>query len=300
MKAISQTSFGGPDVLETVDVPRPVPRAEQVLLRMCATSVNPADWKRRSGLSTQFGEPPFTLGFDVSGIVVEVGAGVERIQPGDDVFGMVYSRTGTYSEYVLARAEVLAPLPTSLDHVQAAALPSAGLTAWQAVELSGLRAGERILIHAAAGGVGHLAVQFAKLRGTHVIGTARAANHDFLRSLGADELIDYTTVDFAEVAGEIDVVLDLFGRDYGLRSLRTLRSGGRYVSTQNSDAQDDPRYQRMTARSSPADLTAIGRLADEGRLQVHVDRVMSLADVAEAHGLSESGQVRGKIVLTPW
>lgn len=300
VKAISQNTLGGPDVLETVDLPRPVPRPGQVLVRMCATSVNPADWKLRSGLVTHLGEPPFTLGFDVSGIVAEVGAEVGRFRPGDEVFGMVYSRTGTYSEYVLAGADMLAPRPASLDHVPAGALPTAGLTAWQALDLAGLREGERILIHAAAGGVGHLAVQFAKNRGAYVIGTARAANHDFLRALGADELIDYTTVDFTEAVSDVDVVLDLVGGDYGARSLRVLRPDGRYVGAQASDAATDPRYRRVTGQPSPADLTAMAALVDAGRLRVQVDRVMSLADAAEAHKLSESGRVRGKIVLIPW
>lgn len=300
MKAISQNTLGGPDVLETVELPRPVPRSGQVLVRMCATSVNPADWKLRSGFVTHFGEPPFTLGFDVSGIVVEAGAEVGRFRPGDEVFGMVYSRTGTYSEYVLAGADMLAPRPASLDHVAAGALPTAGLTAWQALDLAGLRDGERILIHAAAGGVGHLAVQFAKITGAYVIGTARAANHDFLRALGADELIDYTTVDFTEAVSDVDVVLDLVGGDYGARSLRVLRPDGRYVGAQDSNAEADPRYRRVTGRLSPADLTAIAALVDAGRLRVQVDRVMSLADAAEAHKLSESGRVRGKIVLIPW
>lgn len=300
MKAISQTRFGGPEVLATVEVPTPAPRTTQVLIRMGATSVNPVDWKRRAGRATAFGEPPFTLGFDVSGTVVEVGAEVTRFRPGDEVFGMIHSRTGTYSEYVLASADTLAPRPPSLDHVLAAALSTAGLTAWQALELSGLRHGERVLIHAAAGGVGHVAVQLAAHRGAHVVGTARTANHAFLRTLGVAETIDYTAVDFVDAAGEVDVVLDLVGRDYGQRSLRVLASGGRYVSTQESDAEGDARAQRLTARPSPEQLGMLGKLCDSGQLRVHVDRVLSLADVAEAHRLAESGQLRGKIALTPW
>ncbi|MCX4091950.1 NADP-dependent oxidoreductase [Nocardia sp. alder85J] len=300
MKAVGQRSLGGPEVLETVEVPCPAPRAGQVLIRLGATSVNPADCKLRAGAVTFLGEPPFTLGFDVSGTVTEIGDGVTEFRSGDEVFGMVHSRTGTYGEYVLARADSLAARPASLDHVHAAALPTAALTAWQALELAGLRAGERILIHAAAGGVGHLAVQFAALRGAHVVGTARAANHDFLRDLGAHELIDYTTTDFTTTIADVDVVLDLVGGGYGSRSLRVLRTGGRYVTAQSSDAGDDPRAARVTGRPSPADLTAIGKLVDAGLVRVRIDRVLSLAEAAEAHRLSESGRVRGKLVLTPW
>lgn len=300
MKAISQAVFGGPEVLETVEVPKPSPRAGQVLVRMYATSVNPADWKQRSGLGSYLREPPFTLGFDVAGTVEAVGAEVGEFRPGDEVHGMVASRTGTYSEYVLARAETLALRPSALDHIRAAAIPTAGLTAWQSLDRSGLRSGERILIHAAAGGVGHLAVQFARLRGAEVIATARLVNHEFVRSLGADEVIDYTTTDFTEAAQDVDVVLDLVGGDYGPRSLRVLRAGGRVVGTQASDAEADPRYERVMGRPDASDLKAIGALCDQQEIRVHIDRVLPLTEIADAHRLSESGRVRGKIVLTPW
>lgn len=300
MRVVSQRTLGGPDVLEPIEVPRPTPRAGQVLIRSGATSVNPVDCKLRAGHVTFLGEPPFTLGFDVSGTVTEVGDDVTEFRSGDEVFGMVHSRTGAYGEYVLARADTLAQRPASLDHVSAAALPTAALTAWQALELAGLRSGERILIHAAAGGVGHLAVQFARLRGAHVTGTARADNHEFLRDLGADELIDYSASDFTTAVATVDVVLDLVGGDYGSRSLRVLGPGGRYVTAQQSDAGDDPRAALVTGRPSPADLSAIGKLVDAGRVRVHIDRVLSLAEVSTAHRLSESGRVRGKLVLTPW
>ncbi|WP_280329009.1 NADP-dependent oxidoreductase [Nocardia wallacei] len=298
MRAITQKTFGGPDVLETVDLPRPVPQPGEVLVRVAATSVNPADWKLRSGSVTRIGDPPFTLGLDVSGTVAELGPGVTAFDRGDEVFGMLLSRSGAYAEYVVLPADSLAHKPAELDHVHAAALPVAALTGWQA--LAGLRAGRRLLIHAAAGGIGHLAVQFAKARGAYVIGTARAVNHDFLRGLGADELIDYTAVDFTEAARDVDVVLDLVGGDYGSRSLRVLRPGGRYLDTQGSDAEGDPRYVRMYVEPSGAELREIAGSAARGELHIEVERVMSLADVAEAHKLSESGRVRGKIVLLPW
>lgn len=298
MRAITQKTFGGPDVLETVDLPRPVPQPGEVLVRVAATSVNPADWKLRGGQVMRIGEPPFTLGFDVSGTVAELGPGVTTFALGDEVFGMLLSRSGAYAEYVALPADSLARKPVELDHVHAAALPVVALTGWQA--LAGLRAGQRLLIHAAAGGIGHLAVQLAKARGAYVIGTARAANHDFLRGLGADELIDYTAVDFTEAVRDVDVVLDLVGGDYGSRSLRVLRSDGRYLDTQGSDAEQDPRYVRIYVEPSGAELQEIAASAARGDLHIEVERVMSLADVAEAHKLSESGRVRGKIVLLPW
>ncbi len=298
MRAITQNRFGGPDVLEVVEVPRPTPGPGEVLIRVAATSVNPADWKLRSGEVTPLGDPPFTLGFDVSGTVVEAAADVTELRAGDQVFGLFLTRFGAYAQYVAVPANLLAIRPPELDDVRAAALPTAGLTAWQA--LADLRAGQRILIHAAAGGVGHLAVQIAKARGAYVIGTARTDNHEFLQSLGADELIDYTVVDFAEAAGEVDVVLDLIGGDYGQRSLRTLRADGRHIDTQGSDAEGDPRYVRFYVTPSGTDADELGTLAAQGKLRVDIARVMSLADIAEAHKLSESGHVRGKIVLTPW
>lgn len=300
MKAVSQDVFGGPDVLRTIEAPRPVLRTGEVLIRMAATSVNPADTKTRSGVVRHLGDPPFTLGFDVSGTIVELGAEVVSFGPGDAVFGMVASRTGTYSEYVVARANSVAPRPPRVSELRAAALPTAGSTAWQALRMAGLRDGERILIHAGAGGVGHLAVQLAKLRGARVFATARAANHAFLRELGADVVIDYQRVDFEKIVTDIDVVLDLVGGSYGSRSLRVLRPDGRYLTAQSSDAGDDPRCRRVTGRPSVDDLSALGDLADSGLLRVHIDRVMSLTEIAEAHRLSESGRTRGKLVLVPW
>ncbi|MQY27331.1 2-haloacrylate reductase [Nocardia sp. RB56] len=287
-------------MLETIEVPRPEPRAGHVVVRLGATSVNPVDCKLRSGAVTFLGEPPFTLGFDLSGTVVDVGDGVTEFRSGDEVFGMVHSRTGTYSEYVLARAGSLAPRPANVDHHTAAALPTAALTARQALDLAKVVAGERVLIHAAAGGVGHLAVQLAVLRGARVICTARAANHEFLRDLGADEVIDYTATDFTTAVRDVDVVLDLVGGDYGSRSLRVLRPDGRYVTAQQSDAGEDPRVALVTGAPSPAQLAEIGELVGAGRVRVHIDQAIPLAQAGKAHELSESGRVRGKLVLTPW
>ncbi|MEC3914264.1 NADP-dependent oxidoreductase [Nocardia sp. CDC160] len=298
MRSITQSTLGGPDVLETAEVPIPRPGSGEVLVRVAATSINAADWKLRSGTITKLGPPPFTLGLDLSGVVTEVGAEVTEFAPGDEVFGNVVSRAGAYAEYVVAPAEFLTRKPAELDHVHAAALPTAVLTAWQG--LTDVLAGQRVLIHAAAGGVGHLAVQIAKARGAYVIGTARTANHEFLRGLGADELIDYTTTDFTTAVADIDVAFDLVGGDYSERSLLVLTPNGRVIDAQGEEPIGDPRYYRHYFHPSGADLAEVAALVVAGRLRGEIDRVLSLADIAEAHKLSESGRVRGKIVLTPW
>ncbi|MFI6365481.1 NADP-dependent oxidoreductase [Nocardia sp. NPDC050630] len=298
MLAITQQRFGGPEVLEIVEVDRPSAGPGEVLVRVAATGMNAADWKLRSGLVRKLGDPPFTLGFDVSGIVDAVGAGVERFRVGDEVYGMVLSRSGGYAEYVVAQEEFLAPKPAILDHIHAAAVPTAVLTAWQG--LTEVVAGQRVLVHAAAGGVGHFAVQIAKDRGAYVIGTARAANHEFLRGIGADELIDYTTSDFAGIVRDVDVVFDLVGGDYGSRSLPVLAADGRLIDAQGNDADSDPRYERLYVDPSGRDLRELTALFETGRLHVEVDQVLPMAEVVKAHHLSESGRVRGKIVLVPW
>ncbi|MFJ9364413.1 NADP-dependent oxidoreductase [Nocardia sp. NPDC101769] len=298
MKAISQRTLGGPDVLETVEVDVPRPGTGEVLVRVAATSINAADWKLRSGAVTKLGPPPFTLGFDLSGVVAEVGAEVTEFRPGDEVFGNVLSRSGAYAEYAVTPAQFLAHRPAGLDRIHAAALPTAVLTAWQA--LTDVQPGQRVLVHAAAGGVGHLAVQIAKARGAYVIGTARAANHDFLSGLGVDELIDYTATDFTTAVSDVDIAFDLVGGDYAARSLRVLTPHGRMIDAQGEEPLDDPRYRRLWFAPSGADLRAVADLVTDGRLRGEIDRVMSLADAAEAHKLSESGRVRGKIVLTAW
>ena len=195
MRAIRQLSLGGPDVLELADVPRPEPGPTEVLVRVAAAGVNPVDWKVRAR-GGFLGEPPFTVGWDVAGVVEELGRGVTRFTPGDRVFGMPRfpREAAAYAEYVTAPSRQLARIPEGLGDVEAAALPLAGLTAWQAlVETAGVGPKSRVLILAAAGGVGHLAVQIAKARGAYVIGTARPEKHAFLASLGADEAVDYTT-----------------------------------------------------------------------------------------------------------
>lgn len=308
MRAVNQQSLGGPDVLAVVDLPRPEPRTNEVLVRVAAASVNPTDWKHRA-TGGFLGSPPFVLGWDLSGVVEEVGTGVARFAPGDEVYGMLSYPFGhgAHAEYVAAPAAWFAPKPPSLDHVQAAALPLVSLTAWQAlVENADIRPGQRVLIHAAAGGVGHVAVQIAKARGAHVIGTASAGKHDFLRDLGVDEAIDYREVDFAEAVGEVDAVLDTIGGETSLRSLRTLRPGGVVVSILPVGSDDffreadrlGVRAVRMLVDSSRHDLASITDLVEQGSLRATIAEVFPLEQAARAHQLGETGRTTGKMVLT--
>lgn len=308
MRAISQQSLGDPDVLTVVDRPRPQPRPNEVLVRVRAASVNPTDVKHRAdGLF--LGEPPFVLGWDLSGVVEAVGVGVARFRPGDEVFGMLSYPFGhgAHAEYVSAPARVFAFKPRSLDHVRAAALPLVSLTVWQAlVEYAAVKAGQRVLIHAAAGGVGHVAVQIAKARGAYVIGTASEAKHDFLRELGADETIDYRTQDVFDVARDMDVVLDTLGGETSTRSLRTLRPGGIVVSLLPVGSDDfyreadelGVRALRMLVDSSRENLTSIAELVESGDLRPTIADVFPLEQAAEAHRVGESGRTTGKLVLT--
>ncbi|MEU6982400.1 NADP-dependent oxidoreductase [Streptomyces sp. NPDC046324] len=306
MRAITATAWGGPEVLTESRIARPESGPTEILVRVHAAGLNPVDWKSRAtGGFGMWGETP-VLGYDVSGVVEAVGLGVTLYEPGDEVFGMPRfpEQAGGYAEYVTAPARHFARKPAALTHVEAAALPLAGLTAWQAlVETAALRAGQRVLVHAAAGGVGHLAVQIAKARGAYVIGTASAAKHDFLRGIGVDEPIDYTTTDFAEAVRDVDVVLDAIGGDYGTRSLPVLRDGGTLVTLPSPDAvpaapERGIRTGFTLVEPDYAGLLALAELVATGRLRPEVDTVLPLAEAAKAHELGESGRTRGKIVLT--
>lgn len=308
MRAAIQHSLGGADVLEVTDLPRPEPRTNEILVRVHAASLNPTDWKHRAN-GGFLGDPPFVLGWDLSGVVEAVGIGVARFRPGDEVIGMLpypYGH-GSHAEYVAAPARVFAKKPSSLDHVRAAALPLVSLTAWQAlIENANLQPGQRVLVHAAAGGVGHIAVQIAKATGAYVIGTASAPKHDFLRSLGVDEAIDYRTQDFTEVAQNMDVVLDTIGHDTSTRSLRTLRPGGTVVSILPIGSDDfyrrseqlGVRAVRMLVDSSHTDLASITDLAETGQLRAMIAETFPLDKIADAHRLGETGRTTGKIVIT--
>ncbi|MGW1952736.1 NADP-dependent oxidoreductase [Streptomyces sp. NPDC001920] len=307
MRAISQDTLGGPEVLKEVELQRPEPRPNEVLVRVRAAGVNPTDWKHRA-TGGFLGEPPFVLGWDVSGVVEAVGVGVARFKPGDEVFGMLSYPFGhgSHAEYVTAPARVFAHKPASVDHIQAGALPLVSLTAWQAlVEYADVRPGQRVLIHASAGGVGHVAVQIAKAKGAYVIGTASAGKHEFLRGLGADEAIDYRETDFTEAVKDVDVVLDTIGGDNATRSLRVLRPGGLVVSILPVGSDDfheeaarlGVRSLRMLVDSSHSGMTAIAELVEAGRLRATIAGTFPLPDAAEAHALGDTGRTTGKLVL---
>jgi len=307
MRAISQDVFGGPEVLKLVELDRPEAGVSQVLVRVHAAGVNPTDWKHRARMIF-LGPPPFVLGWDVSGVVEATGYGVTLFKPGDEVFGMLpYPHgVGSHAEYVTGPTRAFARTPGNVDHVQAAALPLAALTAWQALaDTARVSAGQRVLIHAAAGGVGHLAVQIAKARGAYVIGTASARNHDLVRGLGADELVDYHDTDFATAVTDADVVLDTVGGDYPARSLRTLRDGGVLICLSRfgaevaaEAAQRGIRTELLLVEADHGGMTAIGDLVNQGKLRPVIAGTFPLADAAKAHQAGDTGHVAGKLVLT--
>src|SRR5690606_11595122 len=232
MLAVTQDALGGPEVLKVTEVDRPVPGPTEVLVRVEAAGVNPTDWKSRAR-GGFLGEPPFTLGYDVSGVGGDSRTGQARYAPGDEVVGMLRCPygSGASAQCGAAPARHFARKPSQVDHVHAAAVPLAGLTAWQAlVDVAGLRGGQRVLVHAAAGGVGHLAVQIAKARGAYVIGTASAPKHNLLHDLGVDEAIDYRAEEFEKVIEpQVDLVLDLIGGEVATRSLDVLHPEGRLI-----------------------------------------------------------------------
>ena len=313
MRAVVQHTFGGPDVLRVERVPRPVPLPTEVLVRVHAAGINPVDWKTRAGagMAGVLGEPPFVLGWDVSGVVEETGFGVTVLQPGDEVYGMPWfpRAAGGYAEYVTAPARQFARKPASIGHEQAAAVPLAALTAWQAlVDTAGVGPGQRVLVHAAAGGVGHFAVQFAKHLGAHVTGTASAGRHDWLRAHGADEVVDYTTTRFEDAVKDIDVVIDLVGDAHdhtSTRSLEVLRPGGLIVAVPSGVSpeliqQARSRGLRASAFLVEPDGPALARIAgliDAGAVHVEVEEVFPLEQAARAHTRGEAGRTRGKLVL---
>jgi NADPH:quinone reductase-like Zn-dependent oxidoreductase len=307
MRAILQDAFGGPDVLREAEVERPSPRPGEVLIRVRAAGVNPTDWKHRAGKGF-LGDPPLVLGWDVCGTVVETGYGVTIHRTGDEVFGMLPYPFGhgSHAEFVTGPARAFVARPEGVDAVQAGALPLVSLTAWQAlVDTAMLGPGQRVLVHAAAGGVGHVAVQVAKSRGAYVVGTASAAKHGFLRSLGADEQVDYRETDFAEAVSGMDVVLETIGGENALRSLRVLRPGGTLVSLLRLPEALYAEAERLGVRvavmlveDDQAGMRAVADLAATGRLRAAVAQTFPLAEAARAHAAGETGRTTGKLVLT--
>ena len=306
MNAVRIHQYGGPELLQYEDAPRPEPQRGEVIIRVHAAGVNPLDWKIRAGYMREFIPHSFPLipGWDFSGVVEERGQGVTHFSKGDHVYGMAdVTRDGAYAEYIAVRESVLARKPQSLHHVHAAAVPMAALTAWQSLfDIAQLQPGQRLLIHAAAGGVGHFAVQLAKWKGAHVTGTASTTNHELLYKLGADELVDYAVVRFGSVASDIDIVLDTIGGETQEQSWKVLKPGGLLVSLVQPPSADKARAYGVRAvmaetRPSSTQLGQIATLIDSGQVKPVIDRILPLSEARRAHQLSQSRHIRGKLVL---
>jgi len=306
MKAVRIHAYGGPDVLHYEDAPRPEPGPDEVLVRVHATTVNPFDCALRAGYLAGYFQPSFPLvpGTDVAGTIEALGPGANTFALGASVYGRGgVSRDGTNAEYAVLPVSDVAATPASLDHAQAAALPHVALTAWQALfELAALAPGQTVLIHGAAGGVGHVATQLAKWRGAKVIGTA-SKNIDFLRELPVDHIINYATTPFESEAHDVDVVLDIIGGDTQERSWKTLKKGGILVSTVQPPSQETAESygvrQAMVYANPPIGktLTELGALVDAGTVRPHVSGTFPLSEVGRVHNMIEGKHTRGKLIL---
>lgn len=313
MRAMAMMQAGGPEVLALTDLDRPTRVNAEVLVRVVAAGVNPIDAKTRAGKGAYQGISsfPVVLGNDFSGIVEEAPYEAHPLQPGTEVYGMgmVPRMSGAYAEYLTVTALSVVKKPSLLSHVEAAAVPLAALTAWgMVVETAKAHEGQRMLIHAGAGGVGHFAVQFAAYFGAHVIATGSARNASWLRELGAAEVVDYTAELFDEVLDPVDSVIDLIGNvsdDTGTRSLRVVRPGGLIVNgptgswpTMVADAAAaGVRATGYRVAPDGSTLAIVSRLLESGAVKVYVDHVYDLEDAADAHRAIESGHTRGKLVL---
>lgn len=312
MKAIQYAAYGGPEVLELVDMAEPTAGPGQVLVDVHAASVNPVDWKIRRGMLKavyDFGFPAVP-GRDASGVVVALGEGVGGEGVSDFAVGDAVclvgprDRVGTFVERFAVDTELVAAKPPRLDHVATAAFPLAGLTAWCAlVENAGVTAGMKVLIHAGAGGVGGIAVQLASHLGAEVAATCSAANAEYVAGLGASRVIDYANEDFTEAVSDIDVVLDTMGGEVHRRSYQVMKRGGMLAVIRAEPIEDlseqygvEVRMSQM--RADDGRLRTLAKLVEEGAVEPQVGTVMTLAEAAEAHRMSETGHMRGKIVLT--
>lgn len=312
MKAIVLTEKGGLENLQVEDLDIPVAGADEVLIKTHAISVNPVDFKTRKGgalYSSMKEQPPVILGWDVSGEVVGIGNNVTKFKVGDAVFGMVNfpGHGRAYAEYVVAPASHLSLKPDNTNHEVAAATTLAALTAWQAlVHQAGIRKGQHVLVHAAAGGVGHFAVQIAKYFGAIVSGTASSANAAFVKELGADHYVDYTTGDITTQVHPVDIVLDPIGGDTTALSLKVLKPGGTLISIvggikdhlKDEIEAKDIDAKNYLVQSSGADIEQLAKLLADGKLYAHISHAYTFDEMAQAHMQLETGRTRGKIVLT--
>ena len=306
MKAVRMHDYGDASRLVYEDAPKPAPAKGQMLVQVKVAGVNPVDWKIRSGMfrgGLEF-TMPVTLGFDVAGEVAEVGEGVTKFKKGDKVFAyLALDRGGGYAQYAIVGEREAAAMPASLDFAKAGATPLTSLTAWQCLfDVAKLQKGQTVLVHGGAGGVGHFAVQLAKWKGAKVIATASAENAEFVKGLGADQVIDYKAVKFEDAVKDVDVVLDAVGGDTTNRSASVLRKGGILVSIAGDPdpeafAAKGVRVAGPLVQTSGAQLVEIAKLIDAGSVKPHVGTQLPLKDAAKAQQLSEGGQCRGKIVL---
>lgn len=305
MKAVRIHQFGGTEVLQVEDLPRPEPGPGEVLIEVRAASVNPVDYKIREGRypPVKAEQLPITLGRDVAGTIAALGPGVDRWRGGEAVFAMLPPDRGGYAEWVAAPAASCALKPPSLDMVQAASVPLAALTAWQGLFThGGLKAGQSVLIHGASGGVGGFAVQFAKAKGAKVCASASGEHRAFVEDLGADRVIDYRTEKFEQIVHDVDLVFDLIGGETEERSWRVLKRGGTLISTVHEPDADKARQagvraQRYTAQADGGQLREIAELIERGQVKAMVDRVFPLAEAAEAERHLKEDHVAGKVVL---
>lgn len=299
LRVVRVHRYGGPEQLKLEEQPRPVPQEGEVLLRVYAAGVNPIDWKIRQGLMQDFFPMtfPYTPGMDVAGVVEDIGPGITTLEIGQAVFGR--STKGAYAEYITTSEKGLVPMPTTVSFAEAATIPTGATTAWQALFDEGnLQVGQRVLMVGAAGGVGLFAVQLAKWKGAQVIGTASTANLEFVRSLGADQVVDYTTTALESVVQEVDLVVDGVGGESLLTSLKIIRRGGTLISlAENPPQARGIRATMIAARTERAPLQTVARLIDEGHLKVTIGKIFPLSEVQQAHEFSQSGHGRGRIVL---
>jgi len=312
MKTVIIEEFGEPEVLKLVEMEKPVPASDEVLIKVAGAGINPVDAKTRKGLGfvaeSIKDKMPWVPGFDVAGTVEQAGADVTEFKEGDRVFGRLnfQNGTGAYTEYTVSKTTDIAIAPEYLELVYAAGLPVAGLTAWQGLFTVGnAKEGDRVLIHAAAGGVGHLAVQFAKLKGAYVICTASEHNRQFLMELGADEVIDYKSQDFTKVTEPVDFILDNMGFEVGERSLDILKPEGMMVTVPTITAERVKEAGKKAGKNvegikvqiSKEDLKQIASMVDNGHIKVFVSKTYRLDQAVSAHRDIETGSTRGKIIL---
>jgi len=305
MHAVRIHSFGDTDVLKVEEVPPPEPKENEIVVRVMAASVNPVDYKIRSGKYplVKQDQLPKVLGRDVSGVVERVGAGVRKFKKGDAVYAMLRSEVGGYAECAIVTEDEAAKKPKQLDFVQAAAVPLAALTAWQGLfDQGGLKAGQRVLIHGGAGGVGHFAIQFAKARGAWVATTVSGKDMELARQLGADQPIDYKAEKFEDAVNDIDLVYDLIAGETQKRSFAVLKDGGTLISTlQKPDeaelARRHARGAHYLAKPNAAQLSEIATLIDAGKVRVVIDAIYPLEQAARAHRHMEDDHIAGKVVL---